>query len=74
MIEGILKNEDSSKQSLLFIRDLTFIDEQMRKENHAFYNKKESDNEELNNLREKTVNKLPEDNVFKLIVINLSLI
>jgi hypothetical protein len=74
MIEGILKNEDSSKQSLLFIRDLTFIDEQLRKEHHAFYNKKESDNEELNNLREKTVNKLPEDNVFKLIVINLSLI
>jgi hypothetical protein len=46
----------------------------MRKEHHAFYNKKESDNEELKNLRERTVNKLPEDNVFKLIVINLSLI
>ncbi len=74
MIEGILKNEDSSNQSLLFIRDLICIDEQMRKENHAFYNKKESDNEELKNLRERTVNKLPEDNVFKLIVINLSLI
>ena len=74
MIEGILKNEDSSNQSLLFIRDLTFIDEQMRNEHHAFYNKKESDNVELNKLREKTVNKLPEDNVFKLIVINLSLI
>ena len=52
MIEGILKNEDSSNQSLLFIRDLICIDEQMRKENHAFYNKKESDNEELKNLRE----------------------
>jgi len=74
MIEGILKNEDSSNQSLLFIRDLTCIDEQMRKEHHAFYNKKESDNEELKNLRERTVNKLPEDNVFKLTVINLSLI
>jgi hypothetical protein len=46
----------------------------MRKEHHAFYNKKESDIVELNKLREKTVNKLPEDNVFKLIVINLSLI
>ncbi len=74
MIEGILKNEDSSNQSLLFIRDLTCIDEQMQKENNAFYNKKESDNEELNKLRERTVNKLPEDNVFKLTVINLSLI
>ena len=74
MIEGILKNEDSSNQSLLFIRDLICIDEQMRKENHAFYNKKESDNVELNKLRERTVNKLPEDNVFKLIVINLSII
>lgn len=74
MIEGILKNEDSSNQSLLFIRDLICIDEQMRKENHAFYNKKESDNVALNKLRERTVNKLPEDNVFKLIVINLSLI
>jgi hypothetical protein len=46
----------------------------MRKEHHAFYNKKESDNVALNKLRERTVNKLPEDNVFKLIVINLSLI
>jgi hypothetical protein len=40
----------------------------------VFYNKKESDNVELKKLRERTVNKLPEDNVFRLIVINLSLI
>jgi hypothetical protein len=46
----------------------------MRKEHYAFYNKKESDNVELKKLRERTVNKLPEDNVFKLIVINLSII
>ena len=70
MIEGILKNEDSSNQSLLFIRDLICIDDQMREEKKAFYNENETDDVELNDLRRDTVNKLPPDNVFKLTVIN----
>ena len=39
MIEGILRNQDSKIQSLLFIRDLNCVDEQMRKERSSFYNK-----------------------------------
>ena len=70
MIEGILKNGDSDNQSLLFIRDLICIDEKMRKEKDVFYNKKESDNLDLNALKEKTVKKLPKDNFFQLTVIN----
>ena len=70
MIEGILKNKDSSNQSLLFIRDLSCNDEQMRNEKKIFYNEKESDDVELKALKDGTVNKLPEKNIFKLIVIN----
>ena len=68
MIEGILENEYSSNQSLLFIRDLICIDEQMRKEKDVFYNKKESDDVELKNLKDGTINKLPDENIFQLTV------
>ena len=48
MKKGILDNKNSSNQSLLFIRDLNCIDKEMREEKAAFYNKKESENKELN--------------------------
>ena len=66
----MIENGDLDNQSLLFIRDLICIDEKMRKEKDVFYNKKESDNLDLNALKEKTVKKLPKDNFFQLTVIN----
>jgi hypothetical protein len=71
MVEGILNNEESSNQSLLFIRDLICIDEQIRKEKDPFYNKKESDDTELKKLRDIIVKTLPKNNVFKLTVISI---
>ena len=38
MIEGILKNKESSNQSILFIRNLICVDDKMRKEKASFYN------------------------------------
>ena len=66
MIEGILSNQDSKNQSLLFIRDLNCDDEQMRKEKAAFYNKKESENRELESLKERAIKRLPCENYFRL--------
>jgi hypothetical protein len=71
MIEGIYLNKVSSDQSLLLIRDLICIDEQMRIKKDPFYNKNISDDNELEKLRDIIVNKLPQENVFKLIVIRI---
>ena len=38
MIEGILKNKESSNQSILFIRNLICVDDKMRKEKNSFHN------------------------------------
>ena len=66
MIEGILSNQYSKNQSLLFIRDLNCDDEQIRKDKAAFYSKKGSENRELESLKERAINKLPRENVFRL--------
>ena len=55
----------------MFIRDLICIDKEMGKEKDVFYNNKEIDDVELKNLKEKSVNRLPGDNFFKLTVTNL---
>jgi|688.fasta_scaffold2266479_1 hypothetical protein len=73
MNEGILNNEDSSEQSLLFIRKLECIDEQVKTQKSAFYNTKESEDEALEKLKEETKDSLPKDNVFELTVIILLL-
>ncbi len=57
MKKGILDNKNSRNQSLLFIRDLNCIDNIMREEKAAFYNKNESENEELNFLKKLKVTK-----------------
>ena len=66
MIAGILNNQESSVQSLLFIRDFTYADEKMRKDKAAFYNTKESEDRELESLKERAINELPRENVFRL--------
>ena len=66
IIEGILNNQNSKNQSLLFIRDLNCVDEKMRKDNAAFYNKKESEDRDLESLKERAINKLSKENVFRL--------
>ena len=66
MTKGILDNKNSSFQSLLFIRDLNCVDDKMRKEKAAFYNKKESENEELNFLKNEAIKNLNINNVFQL--------
>jgi len=73
MNEGILNNEDSSEQSLLFIRKLECVDEQVKTQKSAFYNTKESEDEALEKLKEETKDRLPKDNVFELTVIILLL-
>ena len=74
MTKGILDNKNSSFQSLLFIRDLNCVDDKMRKEKAAFYNKKESENEELNFLKNEAIKNLNINNVFELEVNNIILI
>ena len=66
MIEGILNNQESSIQSLLFIRDLTCADEKMRKDKAAFYNTKESEDRDIESLKVRAINTLPTDNIFRL--------
>ena len=66
MKKGILDNKNSSNQSLLFIRDLNCVDDKMREEKAAFYNKKEKENEELNFLKSETIKNLNINNVFQL--------
>ena len=66
MIEGVLSNQYSKNQSFLFIRDLNCVGEQIRKDKAAFYNKKESEDRELESLKERAINKLPRENVFRL--------
>ena len=68
MIEGILNNQESSNQSLMFIRDIICTDEQIRKDKNVFYNKEENDDRELDSLKERTLNKLPQANKFQLTV------
>ena len=66
MKKGILDNKNSSNQSLLFIRDLNCVDDKMREEKAAFYNKKESENKELNFLKSEAIKNLNINNVFQL--------
>ena len=66
MIEGILSNKYSKNQALLFIRDLNCDDEQIRKDKVAFFNKEESEDRKLESLKERAINKLPRQNVFRL--------
>ena len=66
MKKGILDNKNSSNQSLLFIRDLKCVDDKMREEKAAFYNKKESENKELNFLKSEAIKNLNINNVFEL--------
>ena len=66
MIEGILSNKYSKNQALLFIRDLNCDDEQIRKDKAAFFNKEESEDRKLESLKERAINKLPRQNVFRL--------
>ena len=76
MVRIILDNEESKNQSLLFIRDL------IRKDEGAFNNKvkievkikENTADKELESLKEITVKKLPEINVFHITVRNLLLI
>jgi hypothetical protein len=69
MKKGILDNKNSSNQSLLFIRDLNCIDNKMsEKEKDAFYNKEESENKELNFLKNEAIKNLNKNNVFQLTV------
>ena len=73
MVRIILDNEESKNQSLLFIRDL------IRKDEGAFNNKlkievkikENTADKELESLKEITVKKLPEINVFHITVRNL---
>jgi len=74
MKKGILDNKNSRNQSLLFIRDLNCIDNIMREEKAAFYNKNESENEELNFLKNEAIKNLNINNVFELEVKNIILI
>ena len=74
MIEGILNNEDSGNQSSLLIRDLVCSDDEMKKEKDAFLNKEESEDIELEILKEITQNKLPQANRFQLTVMIRKLI
>ena len=70
MVRSILDNEESKDQSLLFMRDLISKDE------GAFNNKVKIEvkiqenkaDKELESLKEITVNKLPEINVFSITV------
>ena len=70
MVRSILDNEESKDQSLLFMRDL------IRKDEGAFNNKVKIEvkiqenkaDKELESLKEITVNKLPEINVFSITV------
>ena len=66
MSEGILSNKYSKNQALLFIRDLNCDDEQIRKDKAAFFNKEESEDRKLESLKERAINKLPRQNVFRL--------
>ena len=69
ILEGILNNQESENQSLLCIRDLVFIDEQIKNEMTEYCNnKKESEVLELKSLKERTLTNIPYVNIFELTV------
>ena len=69
ILAGILNNQESENQSLLCIRDLVFIDEQIKNEMTEYCNnKKESEVLELKSLKERTLTNIPYVNIFELTV------
>ena len=69
ILEGILNNQESENQSLLCIRDLVFINEQIKNEMTEYCNyKKESEVLELKSLKERTLTNIPYVNIFELTV------
>ena len=69
--KGLLSSSVSDRKCLLFIREIICNEEQvMQKLDKAgFYNDKDIDNKELEDLKKKAINKLSGKNVFKLNVI-----
>ena len=72
MIDGILSNKDSHKKCLLFVRDIICDDEAKKKLKDAgYFNKNKIDDTQLEELKKKAKEMLPNHNVFTTKVMNM---